>query len=263
LIREARVRDGRPTIVNLEVKVSQPHPLANPKWSLPEGGACMRIAREELMLRIQQNLDRLDVPWNEAVNARWSELFGPEDSQAVADRVFERFQAEEGRKFYAGSEIAFMEDPDHYILRANLELDVDPSEFAEGVIGDGDNVFQTEDVTGTVLVVREVEVVDRLIEEGVPEGTIGVIDDAGGTMSAPILADFEAVICLAGSIRSHLAIIGREFGVPTLMASRLSRPLKTGERVTVSYSSPAQSADSYFGDEVTPRAEIRPATEEA
>jgi len=130
-------------------------------------------------------------------------------------------------------------------------------------LGDGDNVFAADDVTGTVFVVREVSEVDRLMSDGVPEGTIAVIDDAGGTLTAPILPDFDAVVCLAGSVRSHLAIIAREFGVPTLMAARLTRPLETGERITVAYSAAAQSVEAYFGEDLVARAEIRPAAGDA
>ena len=75
------------------------------------------------------------------------------------------------------------------------------ADLPEGAIADGDNAFRTDDLEGTVLVVREVSEVDRLMREGVPEGTIGVIDDAGGTMTAPILEEFEGVLCLAGTVR--------------------------------------------------------------
>jgi phosphohistidine swiveling domain-containing protein len=238
--------------------------LANPKWKSVEVGPSTRIAREEIMARVQQNLDRIGaVAWSEVVNARWQELLGADDCRELDKTIFARFQAETGRKYYAGCEVAVEEQPERYVLRSELELDVDPSEFAEGAIGDGDNVFQTEDVTGTVLVVREVGAVDRLIEEGVPEGTIGVIDDAGGTMTAPILPDFEAVICLAGTVRSHLAIIAREFSVPTLMGARLSRRLTDGERISVTYSTKAQNVEGYFGEDLEPRAEIREAREGA
>jgi phosphohistidine swiveling domain-containing protein len=240
------------------------HPLANPKWKSPEVAATTRIAREELMTRIQANLDRIGAAsWSEVVNARWQELLSAEDCRELDEKIFARFQAEAGRKYYAGCEVAVVEQPDRYILRSALELDVDPSELPDGAIGDGDNVFQAEDVTGTVLVVSQVDAVDRLIEEGVPEGTIGVIDDAGGTMTAPILPDFEAVICLAGTVRSHLAIVAREFGVPTLMGARLSRRLVTGERITVTYSTKAQNVEGYFGEDLEPRAEIREAREDA
>ncbi len=113
------------------------------------------------------------------------------------------------------------------------------ADLPEGAIADGDNAFRADDLEGTVLVIREVKEVDRLMREGVPEGTIGVIDDAGGTMTAPILEEFEGVLCLAGTVRSHLAIISREFGVPVLMDVRMARTLKTGERVRVQYSAEA------------------------
>jgi phosphohistidine swiveling domain-containing protein len=109
------------------------------------------------------------------------------------------------------------------------------------------------------MVIRRVADVNRLIEEGVPEGTIAVIDDSGGTLTAPLLPDFEAVICLAGTVRSHLGILGREFGVPTLMAARLSRPLVDGETVTVHYSSDPQNAEAWVEEDRKPRALITPA----
>jgi hypothetical protein len=107
------------------------------------------------------------------------------------------------------------------------------------------------------MVIRKVGDVNRLIEEGVPEGTIAVIDDSGGTLTAPLLPDFEAVICLAGTVRSHLGILGREFGVPTLMAARLSGPLADGELVTVQYSAEPQDAEAFVEEDRKPRAVIR------
>ena len=96
------------------------------------------------------------------------------------------------------------------------------------------------------------------MREGVPEGTIGLIDDAGGTMTAPILEEFEGVICLAGTVRSHLAIISREFGVPTLMGLRLRAPARerrAGPGPVLGGG--AQNVDAYFGGEIKPRAEVR------
>jgi signal transduction protein with GAF and PtsI domain len=77
---------------------------------------------------------------------------------------------------------------------------------------------------------------------GVPDGIIAVIDDSGGTLTAPILGDFAGVVCMGGTIRSHLGILTREFGVPCLMAAVIDG-LADGDRVTVEYSKPA--ADVY------------------
>lgn len=238
------------------------HPLANPKWTLPEHSSVARLTREATLHRIQGNIDRIDGrTWTEVVSSDPDALFTAHDGAELARTVFAQFQEQEGRKYYAGCEVALQEAPERYVLRSEVEVNVDPSEFAPGVIGDGDNVFQDQDVTGEVLVLREVGQVDGLMTEGVPEGTIGIIDDAGGTMTAPILPDFDAVVCLAGTVRSHLAIIAREFGVPTLMGARLTRPLVTGERITVAYSARAQNVEGYFGDDMEPRAEIRAAEE--
>ena len=233
------------------------HPTANPKWTLPEGTALARMTREEVFARVEANAEKLgDAKWADVVSDRWDELFSQEDGEELARNIFKRFKEEEGRPFYAGCEIAVIEHPDMYVSRSEEATILSPEDFPEGVIGDGDNAFQAEDVTGEIMIVREVSEVDRLITEGVPEGIIGVIDDAGGTMTAPILPDFEAVICLAGTVRSHLAIIAREFGVPTLMNVRLGRMLENGEKVTVKYSTVAQNVEAYFGEDLNERAQI-------
>ena len=75
-----------------------------------------------------------------------------------------------------------------------------------------------------------------------PEGTIAVIDDSGGTLTAPILEDFAGVLCMGGTVRSHLGILTREYGVPCLMAAELDG-LADGDAILVEYSKPA--ADAY------------------
>ena len=54
------------------------------------------------------------------------------------------------------------------------------------------------------------------------------------------------VVCMGGTIRSHLGILTREFGVPCLMAATLDG-LKDGDSVSVEYSKPA--ADAYANAE--------------
>jgi phosphohistidine swiveling domain-containing protein len=233
-----------------------------PKWTLPEdtvGGVLTGMTRRKVIARVNENLASADSSWASLVNDSWSTLIDHDQMQELADSIFDEFVQETGRKFHAGAEISVLDKPDLYVLRSDGDIYHDVSVFAAGAIGDGDNVFRAPDVTGSVMVIRRVADVNRLIEEGVPEGTIAVIDDSGGTLTAPLLPDFEAVICLAGTVRSHLGILGREFGVPTLMAARLSRPLVDGESVTVHYSSDPQNAEAWVEEDRKPRALITPA----
>lgn len=236
--------------------------VGEPKWTLPEdtiGGVLAGMTRRKVIARVNQNLASSGRPWSEVVNDDWPTLIDREQMQAIADEVFEEFVAETGRKFHAGAEISVLDKPELYVLRSEGDIYYPAEEFPEGAIGDGDNVYRADDVTGQVMVIRRVGDVNRLIEDGVPEGTIAVIDDSGGTLTAPLLPDFEAVICLAGTVRSHLGILGREFGVPTLMAARLSRPLLDGEWITVEYSAEPQNAEAWVEEDRKPRAVIRPA----
>jgi phosphohistidine swiveling domain-containing protein len=236
--------------------------VGQPKWALPEdtiGGVLTGMTRSKVIDRVNQNLAASGASWAELVNDSWPTLLDRPAMQAIADQVFTEFVEQTGRKFYAGAEISVLDKPDLYVLRSDGDIYYDAADFPAGALGDGDNVFRAPDVTGQVMVIRKVGDVNRLIEDGVPDGTIAVIDDSGGTLTAPLLPDFEAVICLAGTVRSHLGILGREFGVPTLMAARLSRPLENGEWITVQYSADPQDANAFVDEDRKPRALIRPA----
>jgi signal transduction protein with GAF and PtsI domain len=91
----------------------------------------------------------------------------------------------------------------------------------------------------------------EMLTEGVPDNTIAVIDDSGGTLTAPILGDFKAVVCMGGTVRSHLGILTREYNVPCLMNAQLDG-LADGDELLVEYSKPA--ADAY-ADEATAAAQ--------
>jgi phosphohistidine swiveling domain-containing protein len=238
------------------------YPLAEPKWALPSISALSGSMQQRIQERIQENYQKLgdEVSFGEAASARTMELLSKDEVDQISGAVVTAFMEAEGRKLLSGSEIAVDENPELYILRsewaAAQEGRDDLSDLPEGAIGRGDNVFRFHDVEGEVLVLREVAEITRLIEEGVPEGVIAVIDDSGGTMTAPILPEFEAVLCRAGTVRSHLAIIAREFEVPVLMGCVFKREPVTGERLRVRYSSDAQNADAYHGGEIKPQALI-------
>jgi signal transduction protein with GAF and PtsI domain len=91
----------------------------------------------------------------------------------------------------------------------------------------------------------------EMLTEGVPDQTIAIIDDSGGTLTAPILGQFTGVVCLGGTVRSHLGILTREYNVPCLMNAQLDG-LANGDQISVEYSKPA--ADAY-ADEATAAAQ--------
>lgn len=120
--------------------------------------------------------------------------------------------------------------------------------------GIGDNVVKYPDnCTGTARYVRSSQRVLQWLSDGVPADTIAVIDDSGGTLTAPILEQFKSVICAGGTVRSHLGILTREYGIPCLMNAKVDGIME-GDRVEVEVTAQAKTADDYqAGREVTAR----------
>jgi len=161
---------------------------------------------------------------------------------------FERVEADllaTGYRFEMSAVISAQEEPDKYkpVTGPGQAEKHETDELGRAVLGAGDNVFRAkQDVEGTARFVSTVEKVMEMLMEGVPPNTIAIIDDSGGTLTAPILGDFTGVVCMGGTIRSHLGILTREYGVPCLMAAQLDG-LQDGDEVVVEYSKPA--ADAY------------------
>lgn len=82
------------------------------------------------------------------------------------------------------------------------------------------------------------------LREGVPESTIAIIDDSGGTLTAPILEQFAGVVCAGGTVRSHLGILTREYGIPCVMNSKISG-IVNGDTVEIGVSGPAKTTEAY------------------
>ena len=111
--------------------------------------------------------------------------------------------------------------------------------------GVGDNVVRYErNVVGVARYIRTNARVLDYLSAGVPPGTIAIIDDSGGTLTAPIIDQFQGVICAGGSVRSHLGILTREYGIPCLMNSRLSG-VKDGDRIEIEVTAPAKTTEDY------------------
>lgn len=184
---------------------------------------------------IRERLAASGRSWQEAV---W------DPSLELTQDDFERIEAEllaTGHRFDWSARISATEAPEKYKADdagagiAELERD----EQGRAVIGSGDNVFQTDrDVVGIARFVSDVETVMGMLVEGVPPETVAIIDDSGGTLTAPILEGFTGVVCKGGTIRSHLGILTREYRVPCLMNAELFG-VSDGDRVQVEYTAKA------------------------
>lgn len=177
--------------------------------------------------------------WEEAVESGVLMPTREELEQIEADLLAE------GYKFDVSATISLKEEPDKYKPLAGIADSGEQESDEQGrpIVGTGDNVFKAPaDVTGIARYISDVDRVMEMLTGGVPENTVAIIDDSGGTLTAPILGDFTAVVCMGGTVRSHLGILTREYNVPCLMNAELDG-LADGDEITVEYSKPA--ADAY------------------
>lgn len=161
-----------------------------------------------------------------------------------------------GYRFEASAQVSAVEEPDKYKPEVGIVDTGEQPRDEQGrlIVGLGDNVFQAKsDITGTARLISTVDIVMDMLVNGVPENTIAVIDDSGGTLTAPILEGFAGVVCMGGTIRSHLGILTREYNIPCLMAADLDG-LQEGDTVLVEYSKP--TADAYAERDESARARI-------
>ena len=188
---------------------------------------------------VAEQLAQSGKSWEEAVTDPALELTREDFERIEADMLAT------GYRFEASAQVSAVEEPDKYKPEAGIVDTGQQPKDEQGrlVVGTGDNVFRAKaDVTGTARFIGTVDVVMDMLLNGVPEGTIAVIDDSGGTLTAPVLEGFTGVVCMGGTIRSHLGILTREYNIPCLMAAQLDG-LSEGDTVLVEYSKPA--ADAY------------------
>jgi PEP-utilising enzyme, mobile domain len=187
-------------------------------------------------------------------------VFGASERYLTKDRIaaVERELLALGYRFDWSASVSARERPAVYKSATGLS-GVDVADFmfdhpqaprgelenGRQLCGVGDNVARyPQNVIGTARYIRSPEQVLAWLNDGVPDGTIALIDDSGGTLTAPIIQQFKGVICAGGSTRSHLGILTREYGVPCLMNSKLGG-IRHGERVEIEVSAPAKTAAAY------------------
>jgi phosphohistidine swiveling domain-containing protein len=209
------------------------------KWARESATPTVEAYHSAIRKLVAERLASSGKSWEEAVEDPDLE-FTRED--------FERVEADllaTGHRFETSAIVSLKEEPDKYKPLAGIQDSGEQESDEQGrpILGTGDNVFRAKgDVSGTARYVSDVERVMDMLTEGVPEGTIAIIDDSGGTLTAPILGQFTGVVCLGGTVRSHLGILTREYNVPCLMNAQLDG-LAEGDQITVEYSKPA--ADAY------------------
>jgi phosphohistidine swiveling domain-containing protein len=188
--------------------------------------------------------------WHEFVNAGAYDAFGTADFEQIEQRLLAF-----GYRFEPSAMSSASERPQAYkdsglhdesFSFEHPQAPTAPRDDAGRELrGVGDNVVtRSADVSGIARYVRTSDKVLDYLTHGVPADTVAIVDDSGGTLTAPILEKFKAVICAGGTTRSHLAILTREYGIPCLMNARLSG-IKTGDRVAVEATAKAKSADDY------------------
>jgi phosphohistidine swiveling domain-containing protein len=209
------------------------------KWARESATPTVEKYHSAIRALIAERLAASGKSWEQAV-------VDPE--LALTREDFEKVEAEllaEGYKFDVSATISLKEEPDKYKPLAGIANTGKHESDEQGrpIVGTGDNVFKAPaDVTGIAHYISDVDKVMEMLTGGVPENTVAIIDDSGGTLTAPILGDFKAVVCMGGTVRSHLGILTREYNVPCLMNAQLDG-LADGDEVTVEYSKPA--ADAY------------------
>jgi hypothetical protein len=180
----------------------------------------------------------------------WASFVFGSSNQLLTLKDFEKIEQDllaTGYRFDVSAVVSAKETPDKYKpLRGQDEFEVSAA-AADGKtrVGHGDNVVKyPHNVIGIARYVHTADDVIELMMNGVPPDTIAIIDDSGGTLTAPVLESFSGVVCMGGTVRSHLGILTREFGIPCLMNAKIGG-IKTGDRLELNTSAPAKTAQDY------------------
>jgi phosphohistidine swiveling domain-containing protein len=203
---------------------------------------------------VRERLGRCGGNWNAFVFDRSYDLITAEDMRNV-----EAMLVGSGHKFDWSAAISPRERPDIYKPAIGVsDADVatfsfehpdakpgEPDTNGRELRGVGDNVVTYKQNTiGIARYIRSPDQVLKFLNDGVPPDTIAVIDDSGGTLTAPILEHFKGVICAGGSTRSHLGILTREYGVPCVMNAKISG-IRAGDTVEIESTAIAKTAEAY------------------
>lgn len=200
--------------------------------------------------RVRKEFERAGQSWEEFVFKTEYEVIGKEHMTAIEQRLLEY-----GYRFEPSAMSSPRERPEAYrdsgLEAEDFSFEHDEAPVAETdadgreLRGAGDNVVTHN--TNLIGVARYVRTIDKVLEcltEGVAADTIAIVDDSGGTLTAPVLEKFKGVLCAGGTTRSHLAILTREYNIPCLMNARLSG-IRDGDKLELEVSAKAKAAEDY------------------
>ncbi|WP_017777638.1 PEP-utilizing enzyme [Paraburkholderia kururiensis] len=202
---------------------------------------------------VRQRLAQSGEDWTSFVSAGADTAITQQDIVRIEEQVLAT-----GYRFTSASLVSLRERPDAYKDSTGLAVDLSAFSFEHGdaVVGPmdhtgreqrgtGDNVVRhPADTRGTARYIRTSDQVIRYMRSGVPVDTIAIIDDSGCTLTAPIIDQFRGIVCASGTVRSHLGILAREYGIPCLMNARISG-IREGDSIEIETSAAAKTAQDY------------------
>ena len=214
----------------------------NDKYGSHEATKTPRAFHEATRQLIAKKLEASGGDWNSFVFDKSYDLLTAKDFAALETEFLKS-----GHKYDASATISAKERPDAYKPIAQVEIAAGTAAKSgeKKEVGVGDNVVRhSQTVRGIARFIRTSEIVMDMLVNGVPENTIAIIDDSGGTLTAPILEDFKGVVCFGGTVRSHLGILTREYGIPCLMNAKIDG-VSEGDELEVEYTATAKTAQDY------------------
>ncbi|MGA8708783.1 MAG: PEP-utilizing enzyme, partial [Steroidobacteraceae bacterium] len=209
------------------------------RYGEPPANLLLETVRNAITDLLRRKLAESGGDWSKFVFSASDRLITAEDFHAIERQILDS-----GYRFAWSAVISARERPAIYREVGSLGANLAAFSFEhpDAVVaaaddagrelrGSGDNVVRrTENVVGLARYVRSSEQVIGYMNGGVPADTIAVIDDSGGTLTAPILEHFTGIVCAGGTVRSHLGILAREYGIACLMGAKISG-IRDGDRI--------------------------------
>lgn len=225
----------------------------NDKYAEPNASVVVDAYHAAIHDLIRRKLDACGGDWASFVFDKSYDLITAADFSAIEKRLLDT-----GHRFDWSAMISVRERPEAYKPATGVGEDLATFSFEhpEAVVappdadgreqrGIGDNVVKyPKNLVGVARYIRSSDRVLELLTSGVPADTVAIIDDSGGTLTAPILERFKGVICAGGTVRSHLGILTREYGIPCVMNAKISG-IREGDRVEIECTAAAKTAEAY------------------